>query len=181
MLKDKTMETPPMIEADGFVLRPVRASDAGLFSLHAGDERVARMTRTIPHPFPPGAAAAYIDSAGRKDRSFNIWSIDGTPAERPEFMGMLMLDRLDRAQSEVSFWIAPAFWNAGLATEAVRAVLAANPHGADRLFAEVFQDNAGSARVLTNCGFDYLGDAEQFSVARGATVPTWTYSRKMDG
>ncbi|MFT4744129.1 MAG: RimJ/RimL family protein N-acetyltransferase, partial [Yoonia sp.] len=44
--------------------------------------------------------------------------------------------------------------------------------------AEMFQVNPGSARVLTNCGFDYLGDAEAFSVARGATVPTWTYTLK---
>ena len=47
------------------------------------------------------------------------------------------------------------------------------------MFASVFQDNPASARVLTNCGFEYLGDAESFSVARGATVPTWTYSRKL--
>jgi len=42
----------------------------------------------------------------------------------------------------------------------------------------VFQDNPASARVLTNCGFEYIGDAEAFSVARNAKVPTWTYLRK---
>ncbi len=47
------------------------------------------------------------------------------------------------------------------------------------MFASVFQDNLASARVLTHCGFAYLGDAESFSVARDATVPTWTYSRKL--
>ena len=36
----------------------------------------------------------------------------------------------------------------------------------------------GDDNVLTNNGFQYLGDAEAFSVARGATVPTWTYLRK---
>jgi RimJ/RimL family protein N-acetyltransferase len=47
------------------------------------------------------------------------------------------------------------------------------------MFASVFQDNAASARVLTHCGFRYLGDAETFSVARNASVATWTYSRKL--
>jgi RimJ/RimL family protein N-acetyltransferase len=61
----------------------------------------------------------------------------------------------------------------------VAAVVAANPHKARTLFAEVFQDNPGSARVLTNCGFDYLGDAEAFSVARNTMVPTWTYVKKI--
>ena len=43
-----------------------------------------------------------------------------------------------------------------------------------------FQDNAGSARVLSHAGFEYLGDAETYSVARSARVPTWTYIRRLD-
>ena len=54
-----------------------------------------------------------------------------------------------------------------------------NPMGDRTLFASVFQDNPASARVLTNCGFVYLGDAESWSVARGARVATWTYLRRM--
>ena len=76
--------------------------------------------------------------------------------------------------------MAPAFWNTGIASEAVKALVAANPQGNCTIFAEVFQDNPGSARVLTNTGFQYLGDAETFSVARGALVPTWTYLNKLD-
>ena len=48
------------------------------------------------------------------------------------------------------------------------------------MFASVFQTNPVSARVLTNAGFEYLGDAEAFSVALNAKVKTWTYLRKMD-
>ena len=61
----------------------------------------------------------------------------------------------------------------------MQALVAANPHDARTLFAEAFQDNPGSAKVLTNCGFAYLGDAESWSVARNARVPTWTYLRRM--
>lgn len=181
MIHETVAERQAILQAEGFVLRPVRVSDAGPFALHAGDKRVARMTQTIPHPFPPGAAEAYLSSAMKPGRSNDIWVLDGTEGGREEFMGMLMLDRLDRGQSEVSFWIPPAFWNMGLASEALRMAIAVNPHDARTLFAEVFQDNPGSARVLTNAGFAYLGDAEQFSVARNANVPTWTYSRKLEG
>ncbi|MEM6906013.1 MAG: GNAT family N-acetyltransferase, partial [Pseudomonadota bacterium] len=44
------------------VLRPLRPSDAGPMTLYCGDERLARMTASIPHPYPPGAASAYIDA-----------------------------------------------------------------------------------------------------------------------
>ncbi len=51
-------------------------------------------------------------------------------------------------------------------------MVAANPLEDETYFASVFQDNPGSARVLTNAGFDYLGDAEAYSVARGAKLAT---------
>jgi RimJ/RimL family protein N-acetyltransferase len=60
----------------------------------------------------------------------------------------------------------------------VRALVEANPQENRTMFASVFQDNPASARVLTNTGFQYLGDAEAYSVARGATVPTWTYLKR---
>ncbi len=172
------------ILAGRFVLRPVRRSDAGLFAMYAGDKRVAEATRSIPHPLPPGTAEAFVTRAmiGKGDEQ--IWVMDGSANGLAEVLGVISLKRMDeerwnRAQSEISYWVAPAFWNTGFASEAVRAMVDANPLHSRTIFAEVFQDNPGSARVLTNAGFQYLGDAETFSVARNARVPTWTYLRKL--
>ena len=60
-----------------------------------------------------------------------------------------------------------------------RALVVANPLKNATMFASVFQDNPASARVLTNAGFEYLGDAEAFSVARDAKVQTWTYLKRL--
>lgn len=170
----------PVIETERFTLRPLRKSDSGLLELYAGDERVARATRTIPHPLPPGAVEAFIARCTAETRDEDVWAMDGTKTGMGEVLGVITLKRMDRDQSEIGYWVAPAFWNTGLASEAVRALIAANPQGSKTLFAEVLQDNPGSARVLTNAGFAYIGDAEAFSVARGATVPTWTYLKKLD-
>lgn len=166
------------INADRFVLRPCRKSDAGLIAMYASDDRVARGTRAMPHPLPPGSVEAMIERAARADRSEDIWVMDGSAHGHAEALGLISLERMDRDQSEIFYWVAPAFWNSGFASEAVRTLIAANPHRAKTIFAEAFQDNPSSARVLTNCGFDYLGDAEAFSVSRNATVPTWTYMLK---
>jgi len=171
--------TPAEIATERFVLRPVRRSDAGLFALYAGDRRVAEATQGIPHPLPPGAAEAFCARAMAASADEDIWVMDGTRAHLPEVLGVMSLKKMDRGQSEVAFWVAPAFWNHGIASEAVNALVAANPQANSTMFAEAFQDNPGSARVLTNAGFQYLGDAESFSVARGVTVPTWTYIRKL--
>ncbi|MCB5197945.1 GNAT family N-acetyltransferase [Loktanella sp. TSTF-M6] len=168
----------PTIPSDRFVLRPLQTSDVGLISMYAADPVLARGTRSIPHPLPDGVIAAMISRASQPGRVEDVWAMDGSRAGHAEVLGLVSLVRMDRAQSEVFFWVAPAFWNVGFATEALRALLTANPHGARQYFAESFQDNPGSARVLTNCGFDYLGDAEAFSLARNAVVPTWTYMMK---
>lgn len=168
-----------VIETDRFVLRPLRRSDMGLIEHYSADERVARMTTSIPHPLPPGATEAFVSRAMAEDRTEDVWAIDGTTAGGPELKGLISLQRLDRNQSEVGYWVAPPYWNTGLASEALEALVLANPLDNETMFASVFQDNAASARVLIHCGFEYLGDAESFSVARDTTVPTWTYSKKL--
>ena len=105
--------------------------------------------------------------------------MDATKSGGAELMGVIALERMEGNQSEVGYWVAPPFWNTGLASEAVRALVEANPMKNATMFASVFQDNPASARVLVNCGFEYIGDAEAYSVSRAAKVPTWTYLRKL--
>lgn len=169
----------PVIPTERLVLRPLRPSDAGMIAHYTADKRVAEGTRAIPHPLPPGASEGFVARALSSNRTEDVWAIDGSDNKLAELLGVVSLTRMEGGQSELGFWIGAGFWNTGFATEAVDALVRANPHGARTLFAEVFQDNPGSARVLTNCGFVYLGDAESWSVARNGRVPTWTYLRKM--
>lgn len=174
-----SLSTQPVIETERLTLRPLRRSDAGLIALYTGDRRVAEGTRAIPYPLPPGAAESYVARAMSDKRHEDVWAIDGSRSDLAELLGVVSLTRLDDGGSELGFWVGAGFWNTGFATEAVAGLVEANPHHVEKLFAEAFQDNPGSARVLTNCGFEYLGDAEAWSVARNALVPTWTYLRKM--
>ena len=178
-MKQETIVAQPVIEAPRMLLRPLRASDAGLMGLYASDRRVAEMTTTIPHPLPPGAAEAAVAQAMKPGRDEFVWAMDATDMGGGELMGLITLAQMDRGQSEISYWVAPAMWNTGFASEAVRALVQANPLENQTIFASVFQDNPRSARVLTNAGFDYLGDAEAFSVARNAKVATWTYLKRL--
>ena len=171
----------PVIRADRLTLRPLQRSDQGLLELYAGDIRVAGNTSAIPHPYPPGAAEAFIARCLSPDRPEDVWAMDGTASRLDELVGVIGLKRMEDAprQSEIGYWVGPAFWNTGLASEAVRALLDTNPQECETIFAQVFQSNTISARVLTNAGFEYLGDAEAYSVALKATVPTCTYLRRL--
>ncbi|WP_299963013.1 GNAT family N-acetyltransferase [uncultured Roseobacter sp.] len=175
----KKITVQPTVETDRLVLRPLRKSDAGLIELYAGDARVARMTTSIPHPVPPGMTEALIARAMADERIEDIWAMDGTKSGGTEVMGLISLERMERDQTEVGYWVGPPYWNTGLASDAVQALVDANPLGNKTMFASVFQDNPASARVLTHCGFEYLGDAESYCLARAGNVPTWTYLRKL--
>ncbi len=166
------------IVTERFTLRGLDRSDAGLIDMFAGDERVARMTTSIPHPLPDGATKAFIEQ-GQSADGMTTWCIDGNAAGYGPLVGLVSLIPMDRKQSEIAYWVAPQFWKSGIASEAVKTLVRENPQGCETIFGSVFQDNPGSARVLTNTGFDYLGDAEAFSVARNAVVPTWTYIYKV--
>jgi RimJ/RimL family protein N-acetyltransferase len=179
-MKFEHITSQPVLDAGRFALRPLRGSDAALIERYAGDERVARRSMTIPHPMPRGHAETMIARAKDTKHAETVWAMDASGLGGCALMGLIHLSELDRGQAEISYWVAPDFWNGGVASRAVAALINANPQGSRTIFASVVQDNPASARVLINNGFAYLGDAESFCVARNAKVPTWTYSKKLD-
>lgn len=179
-MSDDLVFAQPVIPAEGLELRPLTIADAGLIGFYASDARVAKMTTSIPHPLPPGTTEAFIGRAEDPNPHEVIWAMDASSIGGAELKGIISLKRLDEGQSEIGYWVAPAWWNSNVASAAVTALVQANPLGDRSIFASVFQDNPGAARVLTKNGFEYVGDAETYSVARGATVATWTYILKLD-
>ncbi|MEM6422901.1 MAG: GNAT family N-acetyltransferase, partial [Pseudomonadota bacterium] len=97
------------------VLRPLRPSDAGPMTLFASDPRVARMTSSIPHPYPPGAAEAYI-ARRSESGSEQAWAIDATPGGGADFVGVI---GFKPEAVEVGYWVGPPYWNAGFVSEAL--------------------------------------------------------------
>src|SRR3954449_149931 len=48
------------LETERLILRPLAMADAPAVERLAGEWEVARFTGNIPHPYPPGGAAAWI-------------------------------------------------------------------------------------------------------------------------
>ncbi len=164
--------------SDRFVLREIRSSDVGLLEQYASDKRVAFNSRAIPHPLPPGTMEAFVERSLAQKNPQSVWIIDGSDFGLSEVMGMIALKGLDREQSEIDFWVGPSFWGIGIAGGALRAIIKKNPLNSKMIFAEIFQDNIVAARAVMASGFNYIGEAETYSVARNVIAPTWTYMLK---
>ena len=161
-------------------LRPLQARDAALVALYASDRRVAWATAVIPHPYPPGAAEAFIERASAPGASEQNWALDTGADGENGLVGLIGLRRKGDGVAEIGYWVASAFWNTGYGGEAVEGLVAqAARAGWRELTAEVFQDNPASARVLIRAGFTYEGEGETYSLARAAMVPTFLYRRAL--
>ncbi|MFF5312180.1 GNAT family N-acetyltransferase [Streptomyces massasporeus] len=71
-------------------------------------------------------------------------------------------------EREVTYWVDRAYWGKGIATQALRALLAEVPERP--LYARAASDNAGSLRVLEKCGFRVTAAARGYAPARGAEI-----------
>ena len=170
MTETPTIET---IRTERLLLRPPRPSDAGALGHYCNDPRLARMTSNIPHPYPPGAAEAYLESiaSGRLDEE--VWVMDATPAEWSEVVGLITFRP---KTGEIGYWVGVPFWGTGFASEAVEGLVdhLFRTRGVGRITAEVQAENEGSLRVLEKAGFRRTGEKRLYSVARGEAVPGLT-------
>lgn len=161
-------------------LRPLRPSDAALLSLYGNDARIAQMTSTIPHPYPPGLAESYVARVTAARSAETAWALDAGSDDENGLIGCISLKTLAGAEAEIGYWVAPAYWGTGFASEAVEAIVArVGDTGLTALTASVFQDNLASVKVLTRAGFVFERVGEAYSVARSAMVPTFRYRRML--
>ena len=163
----------PELSSPRLLLRPLRPSDAGPIALWCGQYRVASMLARVPHPYPPGAAEAFIERARSGAGGEQVWALDGTPSGATEFLGVVGLRRGDDpAVQALGYWVGPPAWGLGYASEAVATVLdAVFAAGLAAVEAAVYADNPASRRVLDKLGFVETGQDEAFCPARGVVVP----------
>ena len=163
-------------------LRPFAGDDAPRVQLLAGERAVAETTALIPHPYPDGAAEAWIAAQARDRAAGREYTYAITLAADGLLVGAIGLRPAPTDHENFGYWIGQAYWGRGHATAAARAViaLAVSLLDLDLLTASHLARNPASARVLEKCGFKLLrterrehrGVDEPFCV-RGLTRGAW--------
>lgn len=150
----------PTLETPRLRLRAFTPADAGALHAHLQDERIARNTLTIPHPYPDGAADAFIALLGPSwgDGKRGTWAV--TEREGGALvgaMGLVFVHAHHRA--ELGYWIAVDRWGRGYASEAASRVIAFgfDVLGLHRIEAHHYPENPGSGRVLQKVGMTHEG------------------------
>ena len=143
----------------------MRDSDAADLYKHIKTKAVARWTFNLPHPYPKDKAMQWIRRTQRtwrlkKQFSFGIYSL-----ETGNLIGGVELAPIDwkNKNAELGYWLAEKFWGRGLTTEAVRLIVrfGFQQLKLHRIYAQAYEPNRGSIRVLEKCGFKKEGCQRQ--------------------
>lgn len=127
----------------------------------AGAREIADTTLSIPHPYPEGGGARWIETHAATWQSGNGFSLAITLREAPdELHGAIGLS-IDQAHSrgELGYWISVADWGRGYATESSRAIISFgfSELGLHRIQARHFTRNPSSGRVMEKLGMRFEG------------------------
>jgi RimJ/RimL family protein N-acetyltransferase len=75
----------------------------------------------------------------------------------------------EEGKPEVTYWLGREYWGKGIATWALKELLAS--HSQKRpMYARVAKDNLASRRVLEKCGFKIIDEDKGFANARGQEI-----------
>jgi ribosomal-protein-alanine N-acetyltransferase len=147
------------METERLVLRPFRLEDATEVQRLCGAREIAAGTLMIPHPYPDGAAEAWI--AGHAE-AFDRGAVELAIETRADaaLIGAIGLNlEREHERAELGYWIGVPYWRRGYATEAARAMLdyAFAERGLNRVYAFHITHNPASGRVLQKLGMTHDG------------------------
>ncbi|MFF0162398.1 GNAT family N-acetyltransferase [Streptomyces sp. NPDC005263] len=139
-------------------LREVHESDLPVFFRQMNDPEAVRMAAFTPKdPADRDAFDALWKQIRASDAVARTVLADGDVIGSAAVYG-------EPGEREVTYWVDRAYWGRGVATTALRALVAEVPERP--LYARAAADNEGSLRVLEKCGFEVAARERGFANAR---------------
>ncbi len=154
------MPAYPEIFTTRLHLRAFAEADAPDVQRLAGDRRVAETTMLIPHPYPDGAAEAWIathEAAWELGRGL-VFAV--TLRASGDLIGAIGFTiKTEPRESEIGYWIGVPYWNQGYCTEAAGALVdyLFQTFHVDCVRAHHFTRNPASGRVMEKIGMQPVG------------------------
>ncbi len=162
-------------------LRPWQKTDLQDLVQNANDFSVARfMTNQFPHPYTEKAGRQFLALAATH-HPYHLFAISA--ADRiVGGIGIHPQTDIFSKNAEIGYWLGAAYWGQGLATEAVRQMVAYGFRNFDilRIYGRVFENNPASARVLEKCGFKKEAHFHKTIFKNGVLLDELIYGLRRD-
>lgn len=143
-----------------FELRQWKPEDAGAVAVAANNEKIAQNLRNVfPNPYMLEDAKWYVNDCiahGEEHQITRAIVVDGKAVGS---IGVFVKDDVYEKSAELGYWLSEDYWGKGIMTEAVKNICreAYDKFDIVRIFAEPFEHNKGSRKVLEKAGFTCEG------------------------
>ena len=132
----------------------------------------------LPLPYTVSDAESFISTMLSADKdSTYAWAItiDDAPVGS---IGVFRKDNVHRLTAEMGYYVAEEYWGKGVTTEAVKQACRYIFDNTDivRIFADPYDFNLASCRVLEKAGFTYEGTLRKNAVKNGQLVDMKMYA-----
>jgi ribosomal-protein-alanine N-acetyltransferase len=150
--------------------------DAGAVQRYVNNRKIWLNLRDIvPHPYSLQDAEAFLGFATQANPT------DFAIANETEAIGCIGLrlgNDVHRKTAELGYWLGEPFWGRGIMTEAVTAFtrFAFRAFHLQRIFAEPFEGNTASVRVLQKAGFVCEGRLRANVFKDGKVLDSFLYA-----
>ncbi len=169
----------PRIETDRLILRPLKMSDAGDMYAYARDPEVSRYVLWDAHR-SIWETRRFLHFARNQYRkgfpaSFAVeWRESGRMIGTIGFMWV----NPDYKSAEVGYSLSREYWNRGIMTEALSAILRFGFEvlKLNRIEAQYDIENPASGKVMLHCGMQYEGTLRQRILNKGKFVDVAIYA-----
>ena len=141
-----------------YMIRSWEMDDAPAIVKYANNKKIWRNLRdAFPHPYTLSDAEDFLVKVKAHDPEC-VFAISNK-SEAIGGIGMVIGEDVHRYSAELGYWLAEPFWNQGIMTQAVKRTVeyAFANLNLYRIYAEPFEGNDASVRVLEKAGFQYEG------------------------
>lgn len=158
-------------------VRSWEARDIPSLVEQANNRKIWRNLRdSFPHPYTAADGRRFLKNlrASSPETMFAM-AVEGKAVGG---IGYVVQKDVERVSAEVGYWLGEAYWNRGIATEALVAVTryAIERHGLTRLFALPFAWNTASCRVLEKAGYRREARLRRSAIKDGEITDQFLYA-----
>ena len=165
------------IEIGPCQLRNLHPADAEALARNANNRNVSRNLRDeFPYPYGLSDAHDWIEFvAGQDPQTHFAIDVEG---EAVGVIGITLEEDVYRRSAEVGYWLGEPHWGRGIATAALKAVTewAFAEFDLVRLYAEVFEWNPASGRVLEKAGYEFEARLRQSIIKEDQVIDALIYA-----
>ena len=145
-----------MIDLGIITLRNWQEKDVKSLAKNANNKNIWDNLRDdFPFPYTEMAAKQWIEIANR-DKPLTNFAIE-YKNKAIGGIGIILQTDVYRKNAEIGYWIGENYWHKGFASKALKAMVdyTFKTFDVERIFAQVFEKNVSSKRVLDKVGFKY--------------------------